>query len=294
MIPRVHRIGIASKNPTTSRTIPRMITLASRELRLGASRSSYGTPARFAPTRVDCPEIPQHWCIPHGVAPDLCRHAAASLALWAALHRPSRPISGVLGVDRRDNGRPRSGRLQAVRRQVASGHNRTRREQTSRSKLVNRTITAGPLARSGEVLHLVPTPLELKEVGIAGQHHGAVEDLPGLLAAGIRDSTGPKNAAPSRWSVGVPTSSTTGLMPTSWLARSSSSYSVLCAAAASSRAALPRPASAVARVGRLISGCRTAAETGGHCAAVRRRRDREGGRYLAELSGLVIPDRLCT
>ena len=39
-------------------------------------------------------------------------------------------------------------------------------------------------------------------------------------------STGPKNATPSTWMVGVPTSSPTGSMPRLWLSRSASSYSV--------------------------------------------------------------------
>ena len=42
---------------------------------------------------------------------------------------------------------------------------------------------------------------------------------------GILVSTGPKNATPSMWIVGVPTSMPTGSMPRWWLARSSSSCS---------------------------------------------------------------------
>ena len=42
----------------------------------------------------------------------------------------------------------------------------------------------------------------------------------------MRESTGPKNATPSMWIVGVPTSRPTGSMPAWWLARSSSSNSV--------------------------------------------------------------------
>jgi hypothetical protein len=51
---------------------------------------------------VDCPEIPQDWCIPHGVAPDVCRYTAASSLCGRPPTGPSRPISGVLGVDRRN------------------------------------------------------------------------------------------------------------------------------------------------------------------------------------------------
>jgi hypothetical protein len=120
MIPRVHRIGIPSKYPTTSRIIPRMITLASREPRLGASRSAYGRPARFAPAHVDCPEIPQDWCVPHGVAPDVCRYTAASSLC-------GRPPTGPAGrypacwawTGGTPTERHRLGRVPAVRRQVA-------------------------------------------------------------------------------------------------------------------------------------------------------------------------------
>jgi hypothetical protein len=42
----------------------------------------------------------------------------------------------------------------------------------------------------------------------------------------MRESTGPKNATPPMWIVGVPTSRPTGSMPALWLARSSSSNSV--------------------------------------------------------------------
>jgi hypothetical protein len=52
-------------------------------------------------------------------------------------------------------GSVRPGRVQAVRRQVASGHNPTRREQPAGQDWVNRSTAAGLPARSGEVrLHL--------------------------------------------------------------------------------------------------------------------------------------------
>ena len=61
------------------------------------------------------------------------------------------------------DGRPRSGRVQAVRRQVATGHNRTGREQTSRSAQVSRPTTAGSLTRSGEVRLLAVCDLSQKQ-----------------------------------------------------------------------------------------------------------------------------------
>jgi hypothetical protein len=42
---------------------------------------------------------------------------------------------------------PRSGRLQAIRRRVASGRNRTQREQTSSSEPVSHPTSAGPSAK---------------------------------------------------------------------------------------------------------------------------------------------------
>ena len=99
--------------------------------------------------------------------------------------------------------------------------------------------------RIREVRLLVPGSLELEEVWVAGQQQGAVEDLAGLLATRYPGQHRPEKGHPVHVNVGVPTSSPTGAMPASWLARSSSSYSVLCAAAASS-AGRPTSSSAAA------------------------------------------------
>jgi hypothetical protein len=50
---------------------------------------------------------------------------------------------------------PRSGRSQAVKRQVMSGHNRTQPDQTSRPQQVHRPTAAGTFTRSRKVWHLV-------------------------------------------------------------------------------------------------------------------------------------------
>ena len=62
----------------------------------------------------------------------------------------------------------------------------------------------------------------------------ASHSFPASSPRGIFDSTGPKNATPLTWIVGVPTSSPTASMPSWWLLRSASSYLSLVAASASS------------------------------------------------------------
>lgn len=75
-----------------------------------------------------------------------------------------RPTAGVrLTWIRTARERPRSGRVRAVRRQVASGHDGTQQEQTSRSERVSRPTTAGPLTRSGEVRLLAVCDLSHKQ-----------------------------------------------------------------------------------------------------------------------------------
>src|SRR6476646_3097747 len=96
-----------------------------------------------------------------------CRLTAWSLYSWVKLRRvatrfPPLAISGshngclqdrVRSTSPRTRAvvRPRSDRVQAVRRQVAPGHNGTGREQTSRSEQVSSPTTAGPVTGSGVV-----------------------------------------------------------------------------------------------------------------------------------------------
>jgi hypothetical protein len=79
------------------------------------------------------------------------------------------------------------------------------------------------------------------------------------LGAGV--TTGPKNATgvpfgPGTWITGVPTSSPTGAMPVSWLARTATS-SVASSAASASAGSSPASSSADANNSRPSSSLRT-------------------------------------